>query len=69
MSLDINVIRGILTVLLLIAFSGLCIWAWSRQRQAAFTEAANLPFADDAVSLQSGVMQNTPVHAKGEQHT
>lgn len=45
--MDINTLRGILSVLLLLAFLGLCAWAYSRKRTDEFTEAANLPFADD----------------------
>jgi cytochrome c oxidase cbb3-type subunit 4 len=33
------------TVLLFIAFVGIVAWAYSRQRAAAFEEAANAPFA------------------------
>ncbi len=45
--MDINDLRGLSTALLLVAFVGLCIWAYSHKRKAAFDEAANLPFADE----------------------
>jgi cytochrome c oxidase cbb3-type subunit 4 len=45
--MDINTLRGISTVLLMIAFIGVCFWAYSSKRKADFDEAANLPFADD----------------------
>ena len=51
---DINTIRGLLTLLLLLSFTGLCVWAWSRNRHSAFSEAANLPFADEHLSQRSG---------------
>lgn len=38
---------GIATLLAFIAFTGVCLWAWSDKRKAGFEEAANLPFADD----------------------
>lgn len=66
MSLDINLIRGILTALLLVSFIGLCIWAWSRHRHAAFSEAANLPFVDDEISLKSSISQEASPRATGE---
>jgi cytochrome c oxidase cbb3-type subunit 4 len=38
---------GIGTILAMIAFIGVCVWAWSDKRKQHFDEAANLPFADD----------------------
>ena len=45
--MDINDLRGLSTALMLIAFIGVCFWAYSKKRKSAFEEAANLPFADD----------------------
>ncbi len=45
--MDINDLRGIATALILLAFIGLCVWAYSKKRKKAFDEAANLPFADE----------------------
>ncbi|WP_442908571.1 cbb3-type cytochrome oxidase subunit 3 [Halomonas sp. S3-1-8] len=39
--------RGLITLVLIIAFLGIVRWAYSRRRREAFDEAANLPFADD----------------------
>ncbi|WNL38360.1 cbb3-type cytochrome c oxidase subunit 3 [Halomonas sp. PAMB 3264] len=39
--------RGLITLLLIIAFIGIVRWAYSRRQHKAFDEAANLPFADD----------------------
>jgi len=50
---DINDLRGLSTALLLAAFIGLCIWAYSRKRRADFDEAANLPFADEELHRRS----------------
>jgi cytochrome c oxidase cbb3-type subunit 4 len=47
--MDINTLRGLITLLLLIGFVGLCFWAYSGRRKAAFEEAALLPFADEQV--------------------
>lgn len=55
MNIDINVVRGILTLMLLVSFIGLCLWAYSRKRESAFNEAANLPFADEDQGTRSGV--------------
>ena len=48
--MDINDLRGLSTVLLMIAFIGLCIWAYSSKRKKSFDEAANLPFADEKMN-------------------
>ena len=46
--MDINTLRGLATVFAMIAFVGVCLWAYSSKRKPSFDEAANLPFADDA---------------------
>ena len=38
---------GAATLLALIAFIGVCVWAFSDRRKAQFDEAAQLPFADE----------------------
>lgn len=45
--MDINDLRGIGTALVLVAFIGLCFWAYSKKRKKTFDEAAQLPFADE----------------------
>ena len=45
--MEINDIRAWHTVILLISFVGIVIWAYSKRRKPDFDEAANLPFADE----------------------
>jgi cytochrome c oxidase cbb3-type subunit IV len=45
--MDIGTLRGLGTALVLIAFIGVAMWAYSSRRKKDFDEAANLPFADD----------------------
>mgnify|MGYP001556703818 CR=1 FL=1 len=45
--MDINTLRGLSTLLLLVGFVGLVFWAYSGRRKQAFDDAANLPFADE----------------------
>jgi cytochrome c oxidase cbb3-type subunit 4 len=45
--MDINTLRGLATVFALVAFVGICLWAYSSKRKKDFDDAANLPFADD----------------------
>ena len=46
--MDINTIRGLATLLALIAFLALIFWAYSSKRKKDFDEAAALPFAEDS---------------------
>lgn len=45
--MDINTLRGLATVFALLAFLGVCFWAYSGKRKKDFDAAANLPFDDD----------------------
>jgi cytochrome c oxidase cbb3-type subunit IV len=40
-------LRGILTGILIVLFSGIVIWAWSAARRQAFDAAARLPLEED----------------------
>jgi cytochrome c oxidase cbb3-type subunit IV len=45
--MDINDLRSIVTVVSMLTFVGIVVWAWSRRNQADFEEAARLPFNDE----------------------
>jgi len=45
--MDLGVLRGIGTVVLLISFIVLIFWAWSPRQRRRFEEASRLPFRDD----------------------
>jgi cytochrome c oxidase cbb3-type subunit 4 len=45
--MDINTLRGLATVFAMIAFVGVCLWAYNGKRKQDFDAAANLPFDDD----------------------
>lgn len=45
--MDINDFRGLATVFVMVAFFGICWWAFSPSRRAKFNDAADLPFADE----------------------
>jgi cytochrome c oxidase cbb3-type subunit 4 len=47
MELDINTLRSLATVVSLITFVGIVVWAYSRRNVSDFDEAANLPFEQD----------------------
>jgi len=46
--MDINDLRSIFTVLVVIAFAGIVWWAYSDRRKTAYEEAARLPLDDDS---------------------
>ena len=50
--MDINDLRGLSTAFLMVAFLGLCVWAFSSKRKKDFDEAANLPFEDETQRKQ-----------------
>lgn len=45
--MDYATVRGLGTVFAMIAFIGICLWAYSAKRKPDFDEAANLPFKED----------------------
>lgn len=45
--MDITTLRSLSPVLVLLAFIGVCWWAYAPKRRQRFEEAARLPFADD----------------------
>ena len=55
--MDINDLRGLSTLFLMITFIGLCIWAYSSKRKKTFDEAANLPFANADAELNQRTVQ------------
>jgi cytochrome c oxidase cbb3-type subunit 4 len=47
-AIDINLARGAVLILLIIAFLGIWAWAWSSRRQQEFHAASMLPLEEDA---------------------
>ncbi|KAF1065438.1 MAG: hypothetical protein GAK45_02154 [Pseudomonas citronellolis] len=50
--MDIGTIRGLGTIVVMVAFIGVLIWAYGGNRKKRFDEDAMLPFADDPVTTQ-----------------
>ena len=44
--MDINTLRGISTLVVMIAFISICVWVYFIKNKSDFDEAANQPFAD-----------------------
>jgi cytochrome c oxidase cbb3-type subunit 4 len=45
-ALNIGIFRGLLTLVLFLAFMTLWAWAWSKNRKAEFDHVARLPLED-----------------------
>jgi cytochrome c oxidase cbb3-type subunit 4 len=50
--MDIGMIRGLGTVVVMVAFIGLALWVFSPRRKAEFDDATLLPFADDPEAIK-----------------
>ena len=48
--MDINTLRGLSTILVMIVFLGICLWAFNSRKKKDFDDAANLPFQDDDIA-------------------
>ena len=44
--MDINLMRSLFTVLCLVIFVGIVLWAWNGRQRERFDEASRLPFAE-----------------------
>lgn len=44
--MDMPTLRGVLTLVLMLAFLAIVVWAWSSRRKKDFEEAARLPLDD-----------------------
>ena len=45
--MDFTLIQSLWSIVILVTFIGIVIWAYSSKRKAAFDEAARLPFDDE----------------------
>lgn len=61
--MDINTLRSLSPVLVLLAFIGICWWAYSPRRRRGFEEAARLPFADEP-EAQDSAQKPDPAQTK-----
>ena len=55
-----TLIDSVWTVVVMVVFIGIVLWAWSSKRATAFNEAANLPFTEDKpVSTEKITKENS----------
>jgi cytochrome c oxidase cbb3-type subunit IV len=48
MMTELNVVRGILTLVLMLSFITLVVWLYSKRHQHAYDAAAQLPLEEDS---------------------
>ncbi len=53
----INELRGISTIMALIAFLAVCFWAYSKHQKQRFSEAANLLFDEEEERLNQRTLE------------
>lgn len=51
--MDINTLRGLSTILVMIVFAGICLWAYSGSKKKDFDDASNLPFQDEDIAQRT----------------
>ena len=52
LGLDINLFRGLMTVVVMVAFLGIWAWAWSKHRHKDFEELASMPLEDEGPTAE-----------------
>jgi cytochrome c oxidase cbb3-type subunit 4 len=52
--MDIGTVRGLITLVLMLAFIALVFWAYSKRRKADFEELARMPLEDDPQTKDQG---------------
>ena len=45
--MDFTFIQSVWTIVVMVVFIGIVIWAWSGKRKQRFEDAANIPFTED----------------------
>jgi cytochrome c oxidase cbb3-type subunit 4 len=48
--MDINDFRGLITLVTMLTYGGVCWWAYSARNRSRFEDDAMLPFADESES-------------------
>lgn len=58
--MTLGIFRGLLTLTLFVAFVVLWIWAWRKQREPEFADAARLPLIDDQPVTSQSIERTAP---------
>jgi cytochrome c oxidase cbb3-type subunit 4 len=57
--MNMSLIHSVWTVVVLVLFVGIVVWAWSGKQKRRFDEAANIPFDDDTLPADIHSKENT----------
>jgi cytochrome c oxidase cbb3-type subunit 4 len=60
--MDISIIQSVWTVVVMVLFVGIVIWAWSGKRSKQFDEAANLPFDEEDALIAAKTISKESTH-------
>ena len=67
MEFDNGTFRGLLTLMLMVGFIGICVWAYSPRQKKDFDEASMLPFensGDDLNKEMPGEKENSTLKSE-----
>lgn len=59
MEIDINLVRGLVLIALILGFIGIVAWAWSRKRKPDFDRMSRLPLEEDTGQVPDNDERNT----------
>ena len=58
--MNYSLILSIWTIVVMVLFIGIVLWAWSGKRKQSFDEAANIPFdEDETLSADTNSKENS----------
>ena len=57
--MDVSIVQSVWTLVVLVLFVGIVIWAWSGKRKHDFDEAANIPFNEDDTPTENTSKENS----------
>lgn len=63
--MDINDARAVITVLVVVCFIGITLWAYSGRARKGFDEAALLPFSEDELPAPGAERQTKEGNKNG----
>ena len=66
--MNLSTVHGLLTLVLLIMFIGIVVWAFSSRRKKDFEEAARLPFEDETPAEHNGTGEGHGNKREGRDH-
>ena len=60
--MDSSLFQSVWTIVVLVLFVGIVLWAWSGKRKQRFDEAANIPFDEDDDALSTDTTSKEKPH-------